>query len=734
MTGLRRKSSVCLMLVLAVSVAPAVVAADSAVEELTKVMPEDVLYFVATSGGAAIEGDFDQSVLGKLWNDPGVQSFATSLKTELMNVVQKEDGEEASQMIAMVLGYAKLVLDRPVITGITEVDVEEGPPVCAFVIVKAGEKKADLAAALDKVETMIGEEEAISEVKVGTVTMHGLADNDEVPLYWGWVGDHLVLAINDADGKAVARLVTPRATATSHLKKVAGHGDLMAVYYDVQEALGLVRTLVASEEGPEGVALLDAFIEELGVSKVGKAVARVGFSGGNLVSGSFVEAPAPRTGLLAAFKPVDTSVFGMVDGRVVSATAVNVDLAVIFDSVMRAVKKASPDEGYPEIQEGLAEVEAELGFSVRDGLLTSLGGPAVFYSLPAGQMVEAPMGGVVAMIKLNDAAMFEKVMSQIGAVVAKEAGDMLQIGSQTGADGETIHVWTSPPLAMAQVMPTWAVAKDRVVIGSNTALCKMGLTQLAGGGTDTPSLLQTDKFKQAAGNLPEGIVSITYTDAGVMFNQMLMQIQQFWPMATMFAGQAGIQLPAMLPAVGHIAGQMEPSIEYSYVGPDGFYSHYAGSGFEMSLRGVAGGAVAAGIAMPALARGRQQARRVASATNLKGIGMACAAYANDHDDKLPPNLEALIDAAALDSRFLKSPHTPKDFDGPSYVYIPGQTLSMNPGNFVAYENPAFCAEGVNVLHLDGHVEFMRPGMFREELKGTYERLGQEMPEVKFMND
>jgi hypothetical protein len=29
---------------------------------------------------------------------------------------------------------------------------------------------------------------------------------------------------------------------------------------------------------------------------------------------------------------------------------------------------------------------------------------------------------------------------------------------------------------------------------------------------------------------------------------------------------------------------------------------------------------------------------------------------------------------------------------------------------------------------------MRPGRFREELKGTYERLGREMPEVKFMND
>ena len=119
--------------------------------------------------------------------------------------------------------------------------------------------------------------------------------------------------------------------------------------------------------------------------------------------------------------------------------------------------------------------------------------------------------------------------------------------------------------------------------------------------------------------------------------------------------------------------------------------------------------------------------------NLKQLGLAAHQYANDHEDKLPPDLESVKPYCDTE-KLLRSPNKPVDFDGPSYVYIPGQTLGMYPGNFVAYENPAFCVEGVNVLHLDGHVEFMRPGMFREELKGTYERLGREIPEVKFKND
>jgi prepilin-type processing-associated H-X9-DG protein len=59
---------------------------------------------------------------------------------------------------------------------------------------------------------------------------------------------------------------------------------------------------------------------------------------------------------------------------------------------------------------------------------------------------------------------------------------------------------------------------------------------------------------------------------------------------------------------------------------------------------------------------------------------------------------------------------------------------MNPGNIVAYENPQFRADGVNVLFLDGHVESMKPDAFRQELKETYERLGKPMPEIKFKGE
>lgn len=734
MVRLRRASFVCFSLLLAVGLAQGVRGAGSAVDELTKVLPDDVVYFVATGGGAALEGDFQKSVLGRLWNDPGTQGFVGSIRTELMTMLNKEADEEASKMIAMALEYAELALDRPLVVGVAGVEAEEGPPACVFAILDAGDRKSELAAALTKIEEMIGEEEELSEIEVGSLKMHGLKDNDDVPLYWGWVGNHLVFALNDAHGAATRHVVAPRAVATNHLKKISNGGDLLAVYYDVRKIWSIVNAFAASEGGEEDLEPVKAIFKELGLDSLGAVVARVGFSGSDLVSDSFVEAPAPRTGLLAAFKPVDLALLGTVDAQAVSASAFNCDMAGIYDTVMNAIKAASPDEAYPEIQEGLSELESEAGFRIREGLLKSLAGPVVFYSLPAGKMVEAPMGGIVVGLKLSDPKLFEKTMTSIGALVTQAAEGMLQVGSQTDADGRTIHVWASPMLAFAQMMPTWSIVDDQVIIGSNTALCKMGLKQTVSKEGAANSLLKTEGFKKIAGGLPKGLLSVTYADSEVMFNQMMMQIQQVWPMATMAATQAGIKLPVMLPALGHIAKDMQPSCEYSYADAAGFYSHYQGSGLEVSLRGVVGGAVGAAVLMPVLARNRQQARRVASMSNLKHLGLAVILYADDHDGKLPDDLESAQPYYGSD-QLLESPRKPGDFEGPSYIYVPDHSMKTDRPDqqVVIHENPEFCEDRINVVFLDGHVEAMTPEAFQQRLKATYERLGREMPDIRFQD-
>lgn len=117
--------------------------------------------------------------------------------------------------------------------------------------------------------------------------------------------------------------------------------------------------------------------------------------------------------------------------------------------------------------------------------------------------------------------------------------------------------------------------------------------------------------------------------------------------------------------------------------------------------------------------------------NLWAIGRACLMYANEYGDKYPPSLQALVDIEYLLPENLESPLKPRDFEGPSYIYVSGQSTSSSPRNVVVYENPEFSSDSINVLFMDTHVEAMEPKGFLVALEATYRRLRREMPDVSF---
>lgn len=698
----------------------------SQAQELTRVMPDDVLGFVATSGGESLKADFEKSIIGRIWNDQSVIAFGKSLKQELLPKIKQEINDpDAAGTIDDVLGYAKLVLGRPIIVGAARKQGGEGPPVFGFAILNAGPRKAEIAAALGKLESLADPGD-IADITVGGVKMHGPKDADDFPLYWGWVGDYFVVAVNDGEGLAVKHLSAPRSTAPAYLRTVPGTDDAVVVHCDIQAIIGIVTALAQAEASPEEVALLKSVLKQLGVSDIKVITARAGFAGPDVVSNSLVEMPAPRTGLFANLKPIDMRTFDMVDAGAMNATAVNCDLGGVYDTVLGAIKTAA-GEDFAEVEQGIAAVESQLKFKIRRGLLESLSGEMVFYSLPSGVSTQSPMGGFVLVAGLKDAKLWEETLTAIGQFAAARSEGMVQVSSQQQG-GRTLHTWAVMPLAMAQIMPTWTVVGERAVIASNPAICNWVVEQINSG---TKSIRSTEGFRTATAELPANLISLKYTDSKLQFTQLMTVLQQMWPMATMFATKADLKLPVILPNLSHIAQDMKPACQYSWFDDSGLRTRYRGPGIEPSLGGVAGVALGMGIAMPALARTRQVAFRKVSEINLSAIGKSAIIYSDDNNDRFPPDLRALVEKGALPAKMLESKRKPKDFDGPAYMYVAGQNTSMYPGNILAYENPEYCREGINVLFLDGHVEWMKTDAFRRELEATYKRLGREMPEVKF---
>jgi hypothetical protein len=135
---------------------------------------------------------------------------------------------------------------------------------------------------------------------------------------------------------------------------------------------------------------------------------------------------------------------------------------------------------------------------------------------------------------------------------------------------------------------------------------------------------------------------------------------------------------------------------------------------------------------PAFTKSRDQGKRALSLNNLKQIALACLIYADEHDGKFASDLQQLY-PYHRNPKILESPRKPKDFDGPSYIYIAGLNRGMQePWKIIiAYENPAFCSDGICAAFLDGHSESMRPAEFLKLLQATYKQLGRDMPEIKF---
>jgi len=124
---------------------------------------------------------------------------------------------------------------------------------------------------------------------------------------------------------------------------------------------------------------------------------------------------------------------------------------------------------------------------------------------------------------------------------------------------------------------------------------------------------------------------------------------------------------------------------------------------------------------------------IASWRNVKDICIGCITYADAHKGKIPNSLED-IKPYMKGGTLPESPRKPKDFDGPSYVYVEalaGKNFNefKRPFEYViVYENPAFCQDEISVGFLDVHILKMTLPAFRQALEDTYKKLGVPMPE------
>ena len=727
-------------------------AATSGAEQIVGKVPDDTIAFAATSGGDELKAAFEKTILGKMWNDPNVQTFVKSIKNEIIGKIKGEIGDpNSAKFVDEVLNFADVLLKRPAVIGAawdrsitgSAGSPQEELPLYGFAIIDVSARQLEIAKAIIRFESL-APKGAIVDVNVADLKMHWFADSKEEPGYWGFVGNYFVFAVNDRAGHVAKNLRnSQRKAAVNYLADVEGSGDALVLYADWQKIAELIKTHAQKEGGQEEIKVVSAVMKELGLADVKSIKARFGFSGSDVVGQELIEIPQPRTGIPARLKPIDLMMFNLADSRSVDAAAFNVDLGGIYDTVMNTIRVASPNNVYPLAKMNIEGLESQIGFSIRNDFLAGLAGPMLFYSIPEGALSDVPGGGIVLVAKTANTRAVEKSLKYLGNLAAKDSNNVAKdsnaIKSSSNTvqviskeeDGRTYHTFAMLPYAAMQILPTWTITdNNHLVVAMNQPLCAKAVSRITGADR-SDSIRMTAGFKKAVEGLRNEPLYLNYTDSRVQFEQMLKAAQQYWPMLTMGAAGAGFKLPLTLPSLQHITEQMGPTVQYCYYDSKGLHKYYRGSGIEVGLTSVAVGSFGAAVLMPALAKTRQLAQRVSSASNLSSIGKAMVIYANDYNDVYPADLKELVEKGGLSQKSLESPRKPRDFNGPSFIYIAGQNAIMPPDNILVYENPEFCRDGVNVLFNDAHVEFVEPAEFKKAIEETYKRLNKPMPEIKF---
>ena len=126
------------------------------------------------------------------------------------------------------------------------------------------------------------------------------------------------------------------------------------------------------------------------------------------------------------------------------------------------------------------------------------------------------------------------------------------------------------------------------------------------------------------------------------------------------------------------------------------------------------------VLSPAIRQARQRAQQAVCAQQLNRIGKTIMMYQNDHKDKNPPNLEALVEAFDVPAQILICP-AGRD----KYVYRGADLDAAASMNMILVYDKLEYHQGKyrNVVFADSHVEKMTEDKFRKaiELDNKYRR-------------
>lgn len=691
-------------------------------------VPEDVIFYVGWGGAEAFTAapEYQQSHLKALLDNSNMRQVASELLPKLLAKAAQKGGAEAAQAVDMFKMIGGTLWNYPSAAYFT-VELGGGNPMPhAAIFSRAGK---DALAIQKRLDDLLTQANTPPEVPVRTFVV-----DDIVGISVGFDDGAMALAGGDKP-KTIANNENFKAA----LAKLGGGDATSVAYYDNEAMLRLVDAGVQMSNQPEIQEKWPRIREATGIAGLRRLIMSSGFDGRGWSDRIFVDAPAPRKGLLSITdaSPLPDDLIKMIPSTSTSAIAGGFDVAKAIGEIRTILGEvdANAQEKFGQVF-GLAQMYT--GVNVETDLFGALGEHWAVYEDPT--IAGHGFLGMVGVNKPRDPAKAQRSLNAVSVAITNTLAGLtrkegVEVAIRTVTSGDITVSYVAVPF----VSPSWTIKDGYLYV----ALYPQNVLVAAKRGAPQKSILDNPAYATVRDRLKvDKPTSIQFTDlpkAAENHYQALLAVTRG---ALGFADLFGVRAPELvIPPMDELVKHLEPAGAMSWSDENGFYwkSTSPFPGAELingpSVAALAAPAALAGVIAPAIEKGKLNSVRQVCASNERQIGVAIMAYAANHDKQFPPDLGALV-AMEIPAQAFLCPNAHKPLPGnwdqmnnedkagwvnknTSYVYLgKGMTLeTANSETIILHDRQnRHEGQGMNLLYGDGSVKFVPVEGAKDALK------------------
>lgn len=522
------------------------------------------------------------------------------------------------------------------------------------------------------------------------------------------------------------------ATFAKAIKQVMAE-PTSVLYVNLIKARELLAETVHRNAPAENAEQFNRFIEASGLGGVNAYLSAEGFVDRDWATEAFIDAPAPRKGLLATAdeSPLDPGLIKRIPASSNSARVFRLDTAKLLSDT-REITSAVDPQARDLFEKVIGGVKLAVGRDLTVDLLQSLGTQWAAYT--SSDVGGTGGTGIVLVNRLKNPAKAKQAMVSLSLFLSNSGRNFMPDKSLTLAGrmtkvGDLQVYYAATPL----LSPAWTIKDDCLYVGLYPQPV-IEAARYAGASIDTvPAFAALAQPKD--GHAP---LAVAYTDVlrtiDDGYDSALAISRLAFGLGDMLVAPSPEPLLPTLPVLRAQAATPATSTVWAddaglhvrgrapFPGAEGL----ATTGVTTRLMNLYSAPLALSVMVPSLNRAREAANRIKSSSNLRQIGLASKMYANENRDKLPPTLGDLLRTQEIAPEVFLNPRTghalppvpagekPVDFyagwvdENGDYAYVgSGKRADDGAGDtIIGYEKTGDITEGINVLFIDGHVEWV----------------------------